>query len=96
MKQTLEQRKYLSEASKQMPAEAVRKMGEVMRENFKEADIPYDASHLKACLELAHLVHPTLPPMYGEFVASSILLLIRLIEEEETGLVASPIQPKNL
>lgn len=90
MKQTLEQKQYLTEAAKQMPAEAVRQMEKVLKDCFAEEKIPYDATHLKACLEMCHLIHPALPPMYGEFVASSILLLIRLIEEQDSGLVASP------
>ncbi len=87
------QKKHMQDAAAQLPADAVRQMEVVVKKFFEEEGVPYDATHLKACKVMCHLFHPTLPPMYSEFVASSILLLIRLIEEEDTGLVASPIKP---
>jgi len=86
-------KEHLKKASKDMPPEAVRQMDKVLKSFFEEEGIPYDASHLKAALILGHLIHPNLPPVYGEFVASSILLLYRLIDEQESGLITSFVQP---
>lgn len=87
-----DQRQILKESAQQMPVEAVRSMEVVLKQFFEQESIPYDESHLKACLQMCHLIHPNLPPMYAQFIASSILLLTRLIEESETGLISSPVK----
>ena len=87
-----EQRKILKESAAQMPIEAVRQMETVLRRFFDESGTPYNVDTLNAALQMCLLIHPNLPPVYGEFVGSSILLILRLIEEAETGLVGSPIK----
>ncbi len=86
------QREGLKESAQQIPVEAVRQMEVVLKKFFEEENIPFDASHLKAALQMSFLIHPNLPPIYAQFIASSILILIRLIEEQESGLISSPIK----
>lgn len=81
----------LKESSKEVPIEAVRNMENVLKKFFASGDVPYNHDTLKASLEMCFLIHPNLPPMYSEFIGSCILILIRLIEENETGLVGSPV-----
>jgi hypothetical protein len=87
-----DQRKELKDAAQQVPVEAVRNMEDVLKKFFEPDGVPYNAETLKASLQMCFLIHPNLPPMYSEFVGSCILILLRLIEEQESGLVGSPIQ----
>lgn len=81
--------KDLREGAKQMPAAAIRQMELVLKKIFKEKGIPYNIESLKACIVMCELFHPQIPPMYSEFVASSMLLMYALIGELETGMVVS-------
>lgn len=81
--------KDLREGAKQMPAAAIRQMEVVLKKIFAEKGITYNVESLKACLVMCELFHPNLPPIYSEFIASSLLLLYALIDELETGMVVS-------
>ena len=88
---TPEQRKEMLETSQQMPVESVRQFELSVKKFFEEGNIPWNKDTLEACLVMNNLIHAGLPPMYGQFTATAALLLIRLIDELETGLIGSPI-----
>lgn len=92
MKIDQKQKDQLLAAAKGMPPAAIAQLKKIMKENFADEDIPYDATHLKAALSVCHIFVPGLPPMYSEMITSSMLILMCLIDEEETGLIRSPIQ----
>jgi len=79
------------ETSQQMPVEAVRQFEETVKKFFTDENIPWNRDTLEACLVMNNLIHAGLPPMYGQFTATSALLLIRLIDEVGSGLIGSPI-----
>lgn len=82
-----EQRAELKKAANQMPTEAVRTMEQVLKSFFNQDNIPYNADTLKAAQQMCMLIHPNIPPIHAQFVASATLLLMRLIDEEEHGLI---------
>lgn len=91
----MENKEELKKMSKEMPGQAVRQMEVVLKRMYAEENVPYDVSHLKASLQTCHLILPNLPPVYAQFISSAVLLLYRLIEELETGEIASPfVMPK--
>ena len=88
---TPETRKEMLATSQEMPIEAVRQFELSVKKFFDEENIPWNRDTLEACLVMNNLIHAGLPPMYGQFTATSALLLIRLIEEIDTGLIGSPV-----
>ena len=90
---TNENKKELIEAAQQLPVEAVRQFEDTIKRFFESDGIPYNKDTLSACVTMAQLIHAGLPPIYATFSASSVLLLMRLIDEQNTGFVASPVKP---
>ena len=93
---TPEQRKEMLETSQQMPVESVRQFELSVKKFFEEGNIPWNKDTLEACLVMNNLINAGLPPLYSQFTLTAALLLVRLIEELNTGLVGSPvhIEPK--
>ena len=86
-----EQRAEMLAVAQDMPVEAVRQFELSVKKFFEEENIPWNRDTLEACLVMNSLIHAGLPPMYGQFTATSALLLIRLIQEIDTGLIGSPV-----
>lgn len=84
--------KQMTELAQGLPVEAVRKMEKVLKRLYSERDLEYNKTSLVASLVILQLTIPTLPQMYAEMMQASMLILYRLIHEQDTGLVESPIK----
>ena len=90
---TEEQEKEFLETSKHLPPESVVQFTATIKKFFEEDKVPYNEETLRSALTMCMIIHAGLPPIYGQFTSTSILLLVRLIDEEKSGLITSPIQP---
>lgn len=89
---TDQQKQEMLEAAKQMPAEAMVQFSSTIKKFFDEEKIPINEDTLRAALVMCNLIFSGLPPVYSQFVMSSILLITRMIDEQKTGLITSPLQ----
>jgi len=82
----------MTKLSHELPAEVVRRLEEMLKKSFEIRGTPYNRETLLACISILEITIPTLPMMYAEFFQATLLILYRLIEEQDTGLISSPVK----
>ena len=70
----------------------VRQLEKILKDSFAGHGVPYGKEAIIACIAGLEITIPTIPMRYAQESQATLLLLYRLLDEAETGLVQSPIQ----
>ena len=87
-----ELKKQMVALANELPVEAARQLEKILKDSFAGHGVPYGKEAIIACIAGLEITIPTIPMRYAQESQATLLLLYRLLDEAETGLVASPVK----
>ncbi len=85
---------FLKEESKKIPLEIAEKTGKIIKDIFSDRNIPFDKSHLQAAAEMVKVTLHGIPPAFAASTTNIILVLYKLISDENDLIVSPFVEPK--